>query len=79
MGERTGSVALQAGMHLFDLGYFQGCCGIGLMLELDAPGRPRGPIPAWWLFHEAPAPLHPRGARPGPGRSPVQAALNRAA
>ncbi|MGD0485419.1 MAG: PA14 domain-containing protein, partial [Gemmatimonadales bacterium] len=77
MSERTGWVALQAGMHVFDLAYFQGCCGIGLTLEMDAPGRSRGPIPPWWFFHEAPA--RPHVSHPGPGSSPRQAPLNRAA
>ena len=79
MGERTGWVALQAGMHPFDLAYFQGCCGIGLTLEIQAPGRVRGPIPAWWLFHELPASARPHGSRSGPVSPSRQAPLNRAA
>ena len=78
MGERTGWVALQAGMHPVDLAYFQGCCGIGLTLGVEAPSRPReGPVPAWWLFHEGPA--RRRGAAPAPSPAARPSLLNRTA
>jgi len=77
MSERTGWVALQAGMHVFELAYFQGCCGIGLSLEMDAVGRPRGPIPPWWLFHDAP--VRRPAAVPAPASAPRRTPLNRAA
>jgi len=51
MGERTGWVGLEAGLHPFELDYFQGCCGIGLRLDVDGPGRARGPVPAAWWEH----------------------------
>jgi hypothetical protein len=55
MSERSGWVALSAGLHFFELAYFQGCCGIGLTLEVQAPLGARGPLPSGWLFHQDPS------------------------
>ena len=55
MSERSGWVALAAGLHFFELTYFQGCCGIGLELAVQAPLGARGPLPSGWLFHQDPS------------------------
>jgi hexosaminidase len=52
MGDRMGWVGLAAGLHRFELQYFQGCCGLGLRLTVDSPRGPRGPVPAAWWFHQ---------------------------
>jgi hypothetical protein len=55
MGDRMGWVGLAAGLHRFELQYFQGCCGLGLRLTVDSPGGPRGPVsPASWFHEEGP-------------------------
>jgi hypothetical protein len=49
MAERSGWVALQAGMHAFEVVFFQGCCGVGLRLEVNAPGQGRRAVPPGWM------------------------------
>ena len=56
MGERTGWVGLGAGFHTVEVQYFQGCCGSGLGLAVEGPGRGWGQVPAaWWFHQESPA------------------------
>jgi len=63
MAERSGWVALQAGMHVLEVLFFQGCCGVGLQLEVDVPGQGRRALPPGWLFHrEAHRARPPEGA-----------------
>jgi len=68
MSERSGWVALSAGPHFFELTYFQGCCGIGLTLQVQAPLGARGPLPSGWLFHQDP---HRRRDSPRGGAATV--------
>jgi len=68
MRERTGWVALAEGTHLFDLVFFQGCCGVGLRLEVEGPREGRKALPPGWLFHASP-PRPAGGTGAGVGRS----------
>ena len=49
--EKQGQVALRAGLHRFDLTYFQGPGGADLRLEISAPHMPRRPVPPEWFVH----------------------------
>ncbi|UCC49040.1 MAG: chitobiase/beta-hexosaminidase C-terminal domain-containing protein, partial [Gemmatimonadota bacterium] len=50
--EKTGYVALEAGLHPVELLFFQGAGGIALSLSVDGPGLERQEIPPTMLFHE---------------------------
>ncbi len=51
MTERSGSVALKAGMHPIRVEYFQGARGAGLEVRYEGPGTGKQLIPAGILFH----------------------------
>ncbi len=49
--ERSGHVALQAGLHRFELRFFQRAGGVALALEVDGPDFERSELPPDWLRH----------------------------
>ena len=49
--EKTGQVALRAGLHAFDLVYFQALGGAALRLAVSAPNSSRHEVPSEWLLH----------------------------
>jgi hypothetical protein len=62
MAERSGWVALEAGMHALEVVFFQGCCGVGLRLEVDVPGQGRRALPPGWMFHQGGGGVGGRGS-----------------
>ncbi|KPK75107.1 MAG: hypothetical protein AMS25_18605 [Gemmatimonas sp. SM23_52] len=50
--EKTGYIALEAGMHPVELLFFQGAGGIALSLSIDGPGLKKQEIPPTMLVHE---------------------------
>lgn len=50
--QRQGSVALRAGLHPFELRYFQVAGRRRLSLSVSREGAPHGPVPPEWLFRE---------------------------
>jgi len=49
--EKTGYVALEAGMHPLEVLFFQGAGGVALSLSIDGPGLEKQEIPPTMLFH----------------------------
>jgi hexosaminidase len=50
--EKTGRVVLTAGVHPFELGYFQATGGSSLNLWLEGPGMPKQTVTGGMLFHD---------------------------
>ena len=48
---KTGQIALRAGLHVFDLVYFQALGGAALRLAESAPGSSQQNVPAQWFLH----------------------------
>jgi hexosaminidase len=51
--EKKGQIALRAGYHPLDLGFFQAGGGVALKLAVSAPGMARRPVPSEWFVHTA--------------------------
>jgi hypothetical protein len=54
MRERVGWAALEAGLHPFEIVFFQGAGGVGLRLRMEGPGLPLQDLPAARLYHARP-------------------------
>ncbi len=50
--ERSGFIALEAGLHSLELQFFQGAGGVALTLAFDGPGIEKQEIPSAMLFHD---------------------------
>ncbi len=50
--ERSGYVALRAGLHPIELRFFQGAGGVSLKLEMDGPDMEKQEAPGRVLFHD---------------------------
>jgi hypothetical protein len=50
--EKAGRVVLTAGIHAFELGYFQATGGSSLDLWVEGPGMPKQAVAGEMLFHD---------------------------
>jgi hexosaminidase len=50
-GETQGEIALRAGCHAMEVGFYQASGGAALTLEVSSPDSTKGPVPREWYFH----------------------------